>query len=314
MRFEKIKLEKKEKPQFQNVSSIEIEKAKETENADYQVYVSPKEINEPFEKLKEKVRKQLREENWFLQEYWQEKGLPKEQISVEIKTEDENFKIEIYNWGEILTKDQLKTIEEVLKLFSLIAKGKALRQTKYILIDNIKGKKHPIIGKEMSGEATPSIFDRRIIRLYPKAFENIEHRVKGVSNLEGTLIHELSHKLAPEFVNEWSKKFGKKLKEEKKTPGGSFCEWEGENAVTELAKYDPIEDFCESMVAFFKNPSLLDVKRQKFIKENVLKETTKEKKISLITKKYSGSEITLPKIKSPLKVKFIEEDLEIFSD
>ncbi len=164
----------------------------------------------------------------------------------------------------------------------------------------------------MSGEATPSIFDRRVIRLYPKAFENIEHRVKGVSNLEGTLIHELSHKLASEFVNEWSKKFGKKLKEKKKTPGGSFCEWKGENPVTELAKYDPIEDFCESMVAFFKNPSLLDVKRQKFIKENVLKETTKEKKISLITKKYSGSEITLPKIKSPLKVKFIEEGLEIY--
>ena len=108
MRFEKLKFEKKEKSPFQDVSSIEIEKVKEGENADYQVYVSPKESSEPFERLKEKVKIRLKEENWFLQEYWQEKKLPKEQFSVEIKTENENFKIEIYNWGKILTKDQLK--------------------------------------------------------------------------------------------------------------------------------------------------------------------------------------------------------------
>ena len=158
-------------------------------------------------------------------------GQPGEQLVLDIKGNP----ISIYNWYKKLSDEQKKTIEDVLVQFVDITQGSILNKVHYIFIEN-QDFLNPLSSEEKRNGGTDNI---NSIILYPNAFIVKSHRVSGVSSLEGTLIHELSHGLTGVIHNEWIEEFGKTVED---------------NAyITPYAKIETDEDICETMVAVLKN-------------------------------------------------------------
>lgn len=308
--FPELKDGNKEKqPKFQGMDSVVIKEAKEGD-PDYENATEiSTEPEDSEERLKEKVREELIRKNWWFKEEWIKKGIPKEQILIKINGDE----IDIYNWHEPIKDEQINTIKNVVKEFFLIDK-EALMKNRYILIDDER-KKHFLTGEEENGYGAGK--DRAMI-LYPRAFEPIEHRVPGVSNLEGTTIHELSHKVVKKnhkFKEEWTERFGEKTKFREKgreTPGGMRSFWKPKDnypCVSKLATYDSEEDICDSMVAALRNEQLLHPEKLESLREGIIK-LAEKKEVSLETLKRSGKEISLPEIKSLVKFKRSKEEMD----
>ena len=235
------------------------------------------------------------EVSWQDSPYWSDKGAPKEQFDITFS----GRKIEMANFSEAkLTKDQLGDLEKIIAEFSQIKNGEVFDKIKSICVDN-EQPTDPETGKGLNGMAVEK--GDGIIKLYPRALEPIPHRVEGVSNFEGTVIHEFSHAIAlvePEINDEWRKKFGWKKDEKKieeiyelglmdelkETPQKDWGAihpniwvltriWnvaEPRRCVTDYAKLGPEDDFAESMVAALRNPEVLDTRRRVFLKNRVL--------------------------------------------
>ena len=236
--------------------------------------------------------------------YWADKGNPKEQFDITFV----GRKIEVANFSDVeLAPVQLKELQEVIAEFSKIKDGKAFDKIKSIFIDNNQPV-DPETGKGVNGMGAEK--GDGIIKLYPRALEPVSHRVEGVSNFEGTLIHEFTHALVnKEMLGKWKeafewmldsnkvneiKKLGllEKLKTTSQKDWGSLHPniwklarvWEvnqPEWCVTDYAKLGPEDDIAESMVAALKNPKILDGARLRFIKKNFLNET-KEKESPVV--------------------------------
>lgn len=186
------------------------------------------------------------------------------------------------------------------------------------MIDNER-KRHSFTDEEENGYGAGK--DGAMI-LYPRAFEHIEHRVPGVSNLEGTIIHELSHKIVDKnvkFAEEWARKFGEKEKFESKgieTPGGLRSFWKPKDnypCVSNLAAYDNKEDICDSMVAALRNKQLLHHEKLKSIQEEVFAFSS-GKGIHVSAERRLGKDIVLPMIKPLVKFKREKQKMEMEMD
>jgi len=255
--------------------------------------------------IKDKLRMQLTRDNWWLNPKWTEKGLPKEQISIKVR----EHTVTIYNWNEqLLSEEQISQISSVLSEFAMIAGGAALSEVSYILIDNVQ-EKNPKSGEDINGFR--SEYDNSIY-LYPRAVSPIEHRVNGVTNLEGTLIHELSHCLTDIINdNEWARQFGwKHLKpgSGRILPGGFYSLWELKNPEKAVTNYaggnDPGEDICDSMVAALRNHEILDKERLDYLTQKLkLHPAIKINEPDISVKRFQGSHISLPTLQSPIKFK-----------
>ena len=289
----KIGVIQKEKPgNYQNVNSILLEETKQGEKEDISVNV----LKEASQKeTEEKVRNELKMENWWLQEEWQKKGLPKEQLTI-------NFtkgKTELYNYSQKLEERHIKELEIAFSIFESISDGKYLNELKYILINNVS-EKNENSGEPKYGRRQENIHS---IVLNPEALSFEPHRIKDSSVFLGTLIHEMGHIVAPDMIVEWRKKFGwVELEKNELLPGGGSryqtCVQE-ERCVTNYAKFKPDEDISESIVAFFIDPEILDPEKYEFLKEHLCCKSPDEtqEKINISP----NNTIKLPMIDKPIK-------------
>jgi hypothetical protein len=149
----------------------------------------------------------------------------------------------------------------------------------------------------------------KAFKLYPAAFREINfHDIKGVKNLEGTLIHELTHALTGTILNQWRKQFGwyDDWEDGRQFPGGwkshdKLTEGE-ENCISEYAKSKPDEDICDSMVGALLGLQQLDPQRLVFLNRTLLKDRDRADigRTEVEVKRYSGNEIVLPRLDSPV--------------
>lgn len=245
---------------------------------------------------------------WWTWEYWEKKGLPKEQMQLT----DGEHNLTFYNYGESLKPDQLVIINRVLGMFAGIRNGEIFKHMDHILIDDIQ----PM--NEKSGELANGhgFFQAKALALYPNAFADIPNRVTDkVSNLEGTLTHELAHGFSDVMlggesseyrtINQWMIVGNWDIQEEMRVlPGGQTTHvvtTEPDRCVTEYAKADEEEDMAESMVAAIFDPEKLDPQKLQFLQENFPFDQSKQ-----TTWNVSPEEnIKLPETPSEFKVKFL---------
>jgi hypothetical protein len=258
--------------------------------------------------LEEQAYESLKEKNWALQEYWQKKGAPTEEILIK---NSNGLSLNLYNFGKELSSQQEKEIIDAINKMAYLVPKEEQSKVRYILIDNEQAT-NP---NDNSAQNGASASKTNSIILYPQALKNISHRVEGVSNLTGTVIHELSHGYLEKLILEaWKKEFEWKHSDvDIILPSGNMqfeTTSHPENCVTEYAKYSPKEDIVESMVAALENPDLLDSKRLEFITKQII--GNKKPETTIPTEKLTGKNITLPritddvfyKVKEQFKMKF----------
>ncbi|KKP43733.1 MAG: hypothetical protein UR31_C0001G0057 [Parcubacteria group bacterium GW2011_GWA2_33_14] len=257
------------------------------------------------------VREKLIQQNWWLQKYWQEKGLPKEQIDIKIGEHE----ISLYNFNEQLQRQHLEELKRAVELLSTV-EGEPLRRVKYILIDD----KKPInknTGEEMRGHVQ---YNDDVVRIYPKGTDlNNDYRseeknpnFQGVSNFLGTLIHEFFHKVEGAVdlvIANWSKKFGWRFTDvSRNLDGGDSTLYETTMPEICVSKYarevDPREDLCESAVVALTNPEKLYSRKLDFI--NNLRKGKDMPPVTMGRK--GGSDVKIPRIVLPVKYKTILSD------
>ena len=293
------------KIEYQKITEILLEEVRE-DKPDFEkarkLYV---EINEPKEKSEEKLRQELIRENWWFQPEWREKNIPKEQVEITIGDK----KLNIYNFAEPLTIEHLEKLERVIKESSQIKNGELLDRVKYILINDARKKSPYVENEEQNGFTYPNA---QTIELNPPAIEFTPHRIKKVSNFEGTLIHEFSHNIVDtdvELFNKWNEKFGWEIIEQpiEKFPGGDPICYENEHperCVSQYARLSPDEDIAESIVAALRDPKVLDPERLQFLKETLrLDKIDVVKAPEINIQRRSGKDIKLPQLESPVKYK-----------
>jgi hypothetical protein len=162
---------------------------------------------------------------------------------------------------------------------------------------------NPNTGENQNGEGGET---DGAVKIYPSALHAVSHRISGALNLEGTLIHELSHSVGLEFINEWRNKFEWISSETTEMfPGGALryeVPKEPERCVTDYARVNAREDVSESIVAALKNPNILDPEKLQFIKSHL--PISSEKLVPSIIAKTKG-DISLPEIPQPVRYKRI---------
>jgi len=212
--------------------------------------------------------------NWFDQSYWKNKDEPKEKRAINVDGEE----IGIVNFNDQIRCEEFEErmrsiLEDFVKRFPE-AKGKL----KWILIRDFQTK--PLHDDFPSNGLTLKSSPEGTMVLEPRVFEDISHRIEGVPNLDGTLIHEMGHQVEEVFCPDWVKfwpmavdhpenwifdKTGKTFPthrvtgQKATTPEGRFLANQ-QAVVTEYAKISMNEDICESLVAYVYKPELLKQK------------------------------------------------------
>ncbi|TRZ77274.1 hypothetical protein D4R87_03090 [bacterium] len=252
--------------------------------------------DEEIDTIENKVRSKLQTENWWLQDYWKEKGLPHEQIIIETSVGN----LEIFNFGDSLEQRHFDELQQIVKVLATINKGELLKAIKYLLIDNVQ-LLNPNSGEETNGKSTGS-YNTRTLKLYPRGIKFMQHRIPTASNFSGTLIHEFTHTITDNFKNEWIKEFGwHELKEPKLLHDNrQYYETENpQNCVSDYALYSPDEDICESMVAYITHFEKLDPHKKEFLESRLPMSDANEDKIKISRR--LNEEIELPKVPEPVK-------------
>ena len=252
------------------------------------------------------------ERGWQDSPYWSDKGQPKEQFDIAFGER----RIDVANFSDVvLTEDQLFSLGKVISGFTQIKNGECFDKIRSILIDDVQ----PFDPETKAGVNGMGVEkDDGIIKLYPRALEPISHRVEGVSNFEGTLVHEFTHALVgKEISNEWKRRFGWKVNQKKwdkikrlglieelnATPQKDWGNlhpdifnlvrvWETDEpqrCVTDYAKLGPEDDIAESMVAAVCNPEVLDKRRLFFLQDKFLSDIDEETAPAVdIQKRFQG--------------------------
>lgn len=267
-------------PKLQTIEDISFEEAKEGDpDFDTAIRVINTNGQKSGEELLEAAKKEVVRLNWWLQEYWQGKGMPKEQFSIHADA----LNCDLFNYGQPLQPEQAEEIRKLLGTISQIP-SERLKDVRYIVIDN-QDRPNDQNGEDMRGYA---FTNEKMIVLYPRALSAEPHRIANTSGLAGTLVHEVGHILQDgAFVEEWKKRFNWKELEESQIVRGLVRTQDNEQPerlVTDYAKFSPAEDICESFSAAVNNPDVLDPERLAFIRERWLRASEQETNISLAKK------------------------------
>lgn len=293
MNEELIGLRQRQQPAtWEDVEDIELEEvsADEADEGDVISIIVHEEASK--EEVEEKVRQRLVERCWWLKEHWRQKGLPTEQFVVNVGDK----RVNLFNFGESLDERHLGELQGAIEDCASLDGGEIVGgKIEHILIDD-EQPKNTRTGEDMNGYSSR---EERAVKLYPRALEPVEHRVKGVSNLEGTVIHELAHRVSVDFRNRWSERFGwRMLDTPEELPGGDMRYYKNDNperCITEYAAIDPGEDICESVVGALRAHGQLDSERRDVIEKELLPDGQQEKLSVSITKKEPDA-IELPRI------------------
>jgi len=295
---------------YQSVESINIKKVFRGDpgyNNAMAIYIDNEPEGKDIEKM---VRDQLKNQHWWMNEYWQEKGFSKEQVDIRVGESE----IILYNFGETLSTAHFEELKKAMEDFSRVDGGRIFnKKVAYILIDNERPL-NSYTGEESRGHSPGR---DGAIKIYPRGTELGDYReeettnFEGTSNFRATLIHEFAHPMQDMtgITKKWIEKFGWSIlsfQKRKKLPGGAFKDYEildPKTCVSEYAKCDPWEDVCESVAAAATNPDSLDPKKLLFIKNMLLKNN--EPLPILVTPK-DAEKITLPKINPEVRYKIIK--------
>ena len=250
--------------------------------------------------LLEDAEKVIIEQNWWLQEYWQKRGVPREQISV--KTD--NLVLELYNYGQELNPSQAEDLKRVIGALSRASIPEQNKRIKYIAITN-QDELNDQNGENKRGYAFPS---SKMVALYPRAVSPEPHRIPNTSSFAGTLAHEFGHiylSADSDFWNDWRRNFGwKTLPDDQvdwsKAAPKRYSTNQPERCITDYALFSPDEDICESLSAVVNNPEVLDTERRVFVRERWLKEV-ESKEVEVDLEKKVGNDIQLPKVPDTVK-------------
>lgn len=285
-------------PEYQNLKDLQIEEVGEKSPG---VLGIPVGVDAPLEEVYRKVREKTERQNWWFQDRWREKGLPHEQVIVE----SEHGGIEVFNWGPKLEQRHLDSLTKVIGIFANIRNGEALKRTQYILIDNNQTK-NPLTGKVDDSNGYGAVYDKALT-LYPRALKDIDCRVTGVPNFQGTVTHELTHGLTQEIENEWSKAFEWEWLDEPiilnpETRAHTIRQTrQPERCVDDYAKINPNEDICESMVAALWKPEALDPEKYQFLNKEMGIDEARKNQLAMKVERKFGTNIVLPHLENPVK-------------
>lgn len=282
-------------PRPQTIRDITFEEVKEGDpDFDTAIRIINTNSEKSSEELLEAAKKEVVRLNWWLQEYWQGKGIPKEQFSIHTET----LNCDLFNYGQPLQLEQAEEIRKLLGTISQIPSNR-LKDVRYIVIDN-QDRPNDQNGEDMRGYA---FTNEKMIVLYPRALSAEPHRITNTTGLAGTLVHEVGHILQDgAFVEEWKRRFAWKVLEQSQVVRGLVRTQENEQPerlVTDYAKFSPAEDICESFAAAINNPDVLDPERLAFIRERWLRDSEQEPNIFLTEK----GKVELPQAPSQIKYK-----------
>jgi len=245
------------------------------------------------------TKKEMVKSHWWLNEYWQKKGMPKEQISIRAG----DLSLELYNYGLTLSPSQLEELKGIVAALSQVPIPNLGSRIKYILIDNL-GQINEQEGEQQRGEAS---FPERMIRLFPRAISSELHRVEGVSGLAGTVAHEFGHifiNADSKFADKWRSTFGWEPGQDR------FRTTQPERCVTTYAQYSEDEDICESLAAVLNNPSVLDRDKLVFLRERWLK-NIKSGRVKVGLQKREKTELPLAPKQVKYKVRVIGDRVKV---
>lgn len=290
----RILREHRKKNEFEDFSDMRFEEVGDTDNSLNVIEISAN-SNETQEEVEKKLQEHLKDHNWWLQDYWRKKGLPKEQFTIST----ENGDIQIYNFSEALTERHIQELQNLMQVFIQARDKSPLQEIKYILLDDLQHP-NPNTGEDMNGYGPVK---EKAIKLYPRGQQFIPHRVPEASNFEGTTIHELSHGFSVSLINEWANAFGWKMLDTPiQLPGGAYQYYgctNPEKCISDYAKISPSEDICESMVAAIKVPEKLDPDRLAFIQKKIFGDSRVQSPVEI--KKQQN--IFVPNLNQPIKYK-----------
>ncbi len=216
---------------------------------------------------------------WYEQSYWKAKGEPQERVVLNFA----DSKTTVVNFNKDIQFEKYRErATQAMKDFGAKFPN-ALAKLKWILIRDFQGE--PIYeGFQVNGITLQRTAEGTMV-LEPRAFGDIPHRIARVQNFEGTLAHELGHQVDTEFFDEWRKFWPDVFNEQDnwildKRKGVPFTELnppthkvtgqvattesqylaDPQQCVTEYAKTKPVEDICESLVAYMYDPELFEAK------------------------------------------------------
>ncbi len=325
-----LKTESKEK---NRPGMFSLHEVLDKQKADFVIYDSEQKNGKD---IYEEIKKSLERRYWWVNEYWQERGLPKEQAEIKIG----DHKITVYNFNkEIKFSDEhIKETKDVLQKYENYD-PELVEKKDFLLIENQQNQS--LLEDEEKFPANGRNYPEwRAVGIDPRGMrQDMEHRIPGLSNFKGTLAHEIYEgKKDENLFNDWRKDFGwdycsdypdewevRKAKDSyhliytnKKTRELSFGMFttEPELCLNDYTKTNMKEDICDSAVAALFNPELIknvSLDKYKEIKSHSVK-GIKERPINF-TKipsekiklpELSKTEFTFYKQKGPQTVRHIE--------
>ncbi len=296
----------KERPVLKSINDIVFELALDGDSQDEEVLqiLSSRKLSE--DEIIKKAQEEVKRKSWWLEDYWQEKGIPIEQFIIKIN----GVGFEVYNYGEKLTEAQVHEMNRTLDILSQTEGQKP----RYVLIDN----KNTLNIQNNEDERGYAKRIQNAIILRPRAMSNEPHRIPNTSSLVGTLIHEFGHFLQqnPQLQNEWIKRFGWKIlsSEEMRSRYPKQFETQQESrCVTDYAKFSQDEDICESLVAAIRQPEILDKEKLDFIIDKFLNGKLPNIESAKEFERKSSEEVTMPLTPEKIKYRIKETKFRITS-
>jgi hypothetical protein len=291
--------------EYQEASTILLEEViKEPVDSAIPIIKVTSSIDTPTEEIERKVREKLVEHNWWLQDYWKEKGAPKEQIVIQTAVGN----IEVFNFGDFLNLDQLKELQDIVIALGPLNGGELFQEISYILIDENQ-EINPNTGEKTYGYGPAG---EKAVKLYPRGTKLTPYRIPEVSSFSGTIIHEFSHALTDDLEKDWIQEFKwRMLEEPRELPGGSYQYRETdepERCVNNYAALRACDDICESVVAYVAGSKKLDEQKKEFLKTRLFERNVAEAFDISVTQKI-GKQVELPKVEEP--VLYMREKQEI---
>lgn len=248
-------------------------------------------INKEIEEIKELHK----EKKWFTTDNYRRKR-PNEQVEFSIN--DKNITFYNFNKEKELSESHIEKIKNVFKEMTERFPG-SLNNIDWVLIEEIQ---QPSLSNDerfpLNGLAEK---DMRCLKIMPRALDiDKTHRVEGVLNFEGTLVHEVGHFIEDRFLEEWRKHYQWREKREGEIAPGDKYPVQPNECIDDYAKKDEQEDICDSLVAYIYNPKRLkEISPKKFsIIESIENKEKKRSKVSSI--RIDKSEIKLPEIKAEI--------------
>jgi len=288
-------------------------------------FVDEENLQRTDEEIVKMIKKEREGKDWFTSEYWRSKGIPQEQIELQIN----GRAITIYNYNKKKPFTD-EHIQRAQRVFQEIAAHfpQILQQIRWILIDDIQQpsmfgdpEKYPLNGYALTGW--------QAFRLLPRGMDLIPHRVSATSNFEGTIAHETTHLIQKDFEPEWRGKFkwdycsdypndwevrptpnGEEQRFFNKTTGemspqGQFP-LQPDQCITYYSKQNMGEDIADSMVAYIYDPDgLRKISEDKY---NILRShDAKQPTSTTSAKRIPSEEIHLPEVKPETVYYYIKE-------